>query len=148
MISAIIAVLAFLQGNSIIPRPPSPSDFAPYGFAGVIFAAFFFLITTVIVLSWRYFIKRDELWVQNQKERDALLKESLSNLGAAHERTFERVAKSAEKAGDAAAAANRETAQALRELQKEVQGTHRFLNEEVLAGILRRALRDVKGELR
>lgn len=139
-------ILAMQVSGGMIPTPPSPSAFEAYGFAGVIFASFFFLVSVVIVLSWRYFMKRDEIWVQIQEKRDQLLKESLSNLSVSHERAVERVAVSAEKSGDASAAANRETAAAVRELQREVQASHKVFGEETISAIFRRALRDVKAD--
>jgi hypothetical protein len=152
------AALLLLQGaDALMPRPPAPSAFEAYGFAGVIFASFFFLVCFVILMGGRYFTKRDDAWAAMQERKDAALKEALDRrdaaltaglekLGAAHEKAVDRVALAAEKSSDASASVNREMAGALRDLQKEVQQSHKALSDETIAAIFRRALRDVKSE--
>lgn len=147
---------AILQaGGDLLPKPPTPAAFEAYGFAGVIFASFFFLVCFVIVMGGRYFARRDEAWALIQEKRDQQLKEALdrrdqnqkealSTLASSHERAVDRVALQAEKTGEASAAVNREMAAALRDLQKEVQQSHRVLSDETISTIFRRALREVK----
>ena len=145
------------QGDSILPRPPSPSDFQAYGFAGIIFGSFFFIVVVGGFFIGRYINRRDELWAASQKDKDLLFKESLTalgasheksvaSLGAAHEKVIERVAQSAERASEAATVASDKITTAVRELQKEVALGHQVFSEERITTALRRALREVKHE--
>ena len=147
--------LAFQSGTEMFPRPPAPSQFEAYGFAGVIFASFFFLVCFVILMGGKYFAKRDEVWAQVQEKRDQQLKEALdrrdqsmkealATIGTSHERVVERVALAAEKTGEASAGVNREMASAMKDLQKEVQASHKVFSEETLYAMFRRVLKELK----
>lgn len=127
-----------------LPRAPGPSDFAAYGFAGIIFGSFFFIVCAAGFFIGRYINKRDELWAVSQKEKDLMFKESLAALGASHEKVIERVALSAEKASESATQASEKITLAVRELQKDVALGHQVFSEERITTALRRALREVK----
>lgn len=144
MSTAIAILNLIVQTDSVLPRAPAPSDFAAYGFAGIIFGSFFFIVCAAGFFIGRYINKRDELWATSQKEKDLLFEKSLAALGASHEKVIERVATSAEKAGEAAAQASDRIAQSVRELQKEVALGHQVFTEERITTALRRALREVK----
>lgn len=138
--------LAQLASGPQLPLPPSPAAFEAYGFAGVIFASFFFLTVTVIVLGWRYFTNRDATWFAQQEKRDAQLEKALTSLSLTHEKAVERVVQSNERTADASVSQVRELAGSVRELAKEVQSSHRAFGEEALATILRRVMREVRAE--
>lgn len=138
-----------------MPRPPAPADFQAYGFAGIIFGSFFFLVCFVILMGGRYFSKRDEVWAGIQEKRDQQLREaldrrdtalrdSLGALSVSHERAVDRVAASAEKTAETSAGTNREITAALKELQGEVKLSHRALSEDTIYSIMRRAVREAK----
>lgn len=133
-----------LQSPPSMPIPPAPSDFAAYGFAGIIFFSFFFIVCASGFFVGRYINKRDELWAVSQKEKDLMFKESLAALGASHEKVIERVALSAEKASESATQASEKITLAVRELQKDVALGHQVFSEERITTALRRALREVK----
>lgn len=148
MISTSISIThlwsAIVQSDLTLPRAPAPSDFAAYGFAGIIFGSFFFIVCAAGFFIGRYINKRDELWAVSQKEKDLLFKESLAALGASHEKVIERVALSAEKASESASQASEKIVIAVRDLQKDVALGHQVFSEERITTALRRALREVK----
>jgi hypothetical protein len=144
----IFAPLLQAGGDVRLPSAPSPDQFAQFGFAGVIFGSFFFLVCGVMWLGWRFFASRDKWFMEAQERRDNILSTNLAALGTSHEKVVDRLAVSVEKIGDANLRAQQEVAVALREVQKEVADNARKFGEETIATIVRRAVREVQSEHR
>lgn len=138
--------IVVLQQDFPLPSPPSPGQMASYGFAGVIFAAFFFMVCALMGLGWKYLSGRDRSWQEAQEKRDQLHQAVIQGLTASHERVVERQAAATEKVGESTARANDAMVAALRDLQREVANAHKVFGEETVGMIFRRALREVKGE--
>jgi hypothetical protein len=136
-----------MQASDVrLPSAPSPEQFAQYGFAGVIFGAFFFLICIVLFFGWKFFTNRDKWFMEAQDRRDTILSANLATLGQSHEKVVSRLADSVEKIGDANVKAQQETAAALREVQREVAAQAHKFGEETIMSYFRRAMRDVAAE--
>lgn len=145
-----VSVLTLTQAQTSsttgLPSPPRPEAFEAYGFAGVIFSAFFFLVCAVFWIGYKAFSTRDAVWVAAQDKRDTAYQKTLETLASSHEKVADKIALTVHQQGESVARVNQQVVDSFKDLQREVQASHKTFSEETVAGIFRRALRDVQNE--